>query len=162
VNDGCNVSAAVAGATAVFAGRTTRTMPVAVYNMLTFESFAWGPLAAAAGRFDIVLICNLANAPFALVPRLTGAKVALTARGEDALKAVAADVERRYGKGRCVTVTGDDAAVFIARLTGGALATFEATRFATTCRGGPAPDGTPIPTSAAATTSPAIRTWRRA
>ena len=25
---------------AVFAGRTTRTMPVAVYNMLTFESFA--------------------------------------------------------------------------------------------------------------------------
>jgi multiple sugar transport system permease protein len=33
---------------AVFAGRTTRTMPVAVYNMLTFESFSWGPLAAAA------------------------------------------------------------------------------------------------------------------
>jgi hypothetical protein len=25
----------------VFAGRTTRTMPVAVYNMLTFESFAF-------------------------------------------------------------------------------------------------------------------------
>jgi multiple sugar transport system permease protein len=23
-------------------------MPVAVYNMLTFEQFAWGPLAAAA------------------------------------------------------------------------------------------------------------------
>jgi 3-oxoacyl-[acyl-carrier protein] reductase len=36
-----------------------------------------------------------------------GAKVALTARGEDALKAVAADVESRYGKGRCVTVAGD-------------------------------------------------------
>jgi len=33
---------------AVFAGRTTRTMPVAVYNMLTFEQLAWGPLAAAA------------------------------------------------------------------------------------------------------------------
>jgi multiple sugar transport system permease protein len=33
---------------AVLAGRTTRTMPVAVYNMLTFEQFAWGPLAAAA------------------------------------------------------------------------------------------------------------------
>lgn len=33
---------------AVFAGRTTRTMPVAVYNMLTFEQYAWGPLAAAA------------------------------------------------------------------------------------------------------------------
>ena len=36
-----------------------------------------------------------------------GAKVALTARGEDALKAVAADVEARHGKGRCVTVVGD-------------------------------------------------------
>lgn len=33
---------------AVFAGRTTRTMPVAVYNMLTFEQVSWGPLAAAA------------------------------------------------------------------------------------------------------------------
>jgi multiple sugar transport system permease protein len=33
---------------AVFAGRSTRTMPVAVYNMLTFEQVAWGPLAAAA------------------------------------------------------------------------------------------------------------------
>jgi multiple sugar transport system permease protein len=33
---------------AVFAGRTTRTMPVAVYNMLTFEQYQWGPLAAAA------------------------------------------------------------------------------------------------------------------
>ena len=36
-----------------------------------------------------------------------GAKVALTARGEDALKAVARDIEARYGKGRCVTVAGD-------------------------------------------------------
>jgi NAD(P)-dependent dehydrogenase (short-subunit alcohol dehydrogenase family) len=36
-----------------------------------------------------------------------GAKVALTARGEAALKAVAADIESRYGKGRCVTVAGD-------------------------------------------------------
>jgi multiple sugar transport system permease protein len=32
----------------VLGGRTTRTMPAAVYNMLTFEQFAWGPLAAAA------------------------------------------------------------------------------------------------------------------
>ena len=30
------------------AGRETRTLPVAVYNMLTFEQIAWGPLAAAA------------------------------------------------------------------------------------------------------------------
>jgi multiple sugar transport system permease protein len=33
---------------AVLGSRTTRTMPAAVYNMLTFEQFAWGPLAAAA------------------------------------------------------------------------------------------------------------------
>ncbi len=32
-------------------------------------------------RFDIVLICNNANAPFALVPRLGGAKVALNVDG---------------------------------------------------------------------------------
>jgi multiple sugar transport system permease protein len=32
---------------AVLAGRTTRTLPVAVYNVLTFEQVAWGPLAAA-------------------------------------------------------------------------------------------------------------------
>ena len=29
-------------------GRETRTLPVAVYNVLTFEQLAWGPLAAAA------------------------------------------------------------------------------------------------------------------
>jgi len=32
----------------VLAGRSTRTLPVAVYNMLTFEQVSWGPLAAAA------------------------------------------------------------------------------------------------------------------
>jgi len=32
----------------VLAGRETRTLPVAVYNMLTFEQISWGPLAAAA------------------------------------------------------------------------------------------------------------------
>ena len=32
----------------VLAGRATRTLPVAVYNVLTFEQLAWGPLAAAA------------------------------------------------------------------------------------------------------------------
>ena len=29
-------------------GRATRTLPAAVYNVLTFEQLAWGPLAAAA------------------------------------------------------------------------------------------------------------------
>jgi multiple sugar transport system permease protein len=33
---------------AVLAGRETRTLPVAVYNVLTFEQIAWGPLATAA------------------------------------------------------------------------------------------------------------------
>jgi multiple sugar transport system permease protein len=33
---------------AVLAGREARTLPVAVYNVLTFEQLAWGPLAAAA------------------------------------------------------------------------------------------------------------------
>lgn len=32
----------------VLAGRSTRTLPVAVYNVLTFEQINWGPLAAAA------------------------------------------------------------------------------------------------------------------
>jgi multiple sugar transport system permease protein len=32
----------------VLAGRTTRTLPVAVYNALTFEQINWGRLAAAA------------------------------------------------------------------------------------------------------------------
>jgi 3-oxoacyl-[acyl-carrier protein] reductase len=36
-----------------------------------------------------------------------GAKVVLTGRGEAALKKVAADIENRHGKGRCVTVAGD-------------------------------------------------------
>ncbi len=33
---------------AVLAGRRTRTLPVAIYNVLTFEQISWGPLAAAA------------------------------------------------------------------------------------------------------------------
>jgi multiple sugar transport system permease protein len=33
---------------AVLAGRETRTLPAAVYNMLTFEQVSFGPLAAAA------------------------------------------------------------------------------------------------------------------
>ncbi len=33
---------------AVLAGRDTRTLPVAIFNVLTFEQIAWGALAAAA------------------------------------------------------------------------------------------------------------------
>jgi multiple sugar transport system permease protein len=32
----------------VLAGRETRTLPVAVYNMLSYDQIAWGPLSAAA------------------------------------------------------------------------------------------------------------------
>ncbi len=32
----------------VLAGRETRTLPVTVYNMISFEQLSWGPLAAAA------------------------------------------------------------------------------------------------------------------
>ena len=32
----------------VLAGRETRTLPVAVYNMISFDQLSWGPLAAAA------------------------------------------------------------------------------------------------------------------
>ena len=32
----------------VLAGRETRTLPVAVYNVISFEQISWGPLAAAA------------------------------------------------------------------------------------------------------------------
>ena len=33
---------------AVLGSRTTRTLPAAIYNVLTFEQLSWGPLAAAA------------------------------------------------------------------------------------------------------------------
>ena len=32
----------------VLGGKSTRTLPAAVYNVLTFEQLSWGPLAAAA------------------------------------------------------------------------------------------------------------------
>ncbi|MDB5370870.1 MAG: sugar transporter permease, partial [Roseomonas sp.] len=45
----------------VLAGRETRTLPVAVNNMLTFEQISWGPLAAAALMVTLpVLLLTLA------------------------------------------------------------------------------------------------------
>ena len=32
----------------ILAGRTTRTLPIAVYNMISYEEINWGTLAAAA------------------------------------------------------------------------------------------------------------------
>ena len=47
----------------------------------TVAHTALSVLDALIRGFDIVLICNNANAPFALVPSLTGAKVALNVDG---------------------------------------------------------------------------------
>ena len=45
----------------VLAGRETRTLPVAVNNMLTFEQISWGPLSAAALLVTLpVLLLTLA------------------------------------------------------------------------------------------------------
>ena len=43
----------------VLAGRSTRTLPVAVYNVLTFDQISWGPLAAAALSSPPVLLLTL-------------------------------------------------------------------------------------------------------
>jgi multiple sugar transport system permease protein len=44
----------------ILAGQNTRTLPVAVYSLMTFEQFNWGPLAAAATMITLpVLIMAL-------------------------------------------------------------------------------------------------------
>jgi multiple sugar transport system permease protein len=40
----------------VLAGRNTRTLPIAVFNMLGFEEITWGPLAAAATVITLPVI----------------------------------------------------------------------------------------------------------
>ena len=47
----------------VLAGRETRTLPVAVYNMISFDQLSWGPLAAAAliVTFPVLLLTILAQ-----------------------------------------------------------------------------------------------------
>jgi multiple sugar transport system permease protein len=47
----------------VLAGRDTRTLPVAVYNMISFDQLSWGPLAAAAliVTFPVLLLTILAQ-----------------------------------------------------------------------------------------------------
>jgi multiple sugar transport system permease protein len=47
----------------VLGGKNTRTLPSAVYNMLTFEQLAWGPLAAAAllVTLPVLLVTALAQ-----------------------------------------------------------------------------------------------------
>ena len=44
----------------IIAGPNTRTLPVAVFNMMTYEEINWGPLAAAATMVTLpVLIMTL-------------------------------------------------------------------------------------------------------
>jgi multiple sugar transport system permease protein len=47
----------------VLAGRDTRTLPVAVYNMISFDQLSWGPLAAAAliVTFPVLLLTVFAQ-----------------------------------------------------------------------------------------------------
>jgi multiple sugar transport system permease protein len=40
----------------ILAGPNTRTLPVAVFNLMSFEQFNWGPLAAAATMITLPVI----------------------------------------------------------------------------------------------------------
>ena len=63
-------------------GMRLRVLPTIRHKYLdTVAHTAISVLDTLPRRFDIVLICNNANSPFALVPRLTGAKVALNVDG---------------------------------------------------------------------------------
>ena len=71
----------------VLAGRETRTLPVAVYNMISFDQLSWGPLAAAA------LIVTL---PVLLLTVF-------------AQRQIVAGLDRGRGQGRIAGGTGSDA-----------------------------------------------------
>lgn len=65
-----------------YRGMRLRVLPTIRHKYLdTVAHTAASVLDTLPRRFDIVLICNNANAPFALVPRLTGAKVVLNVDG---------------------------------------------------------------------------------
>ena len=53
----------------VLAGRTTRTLPVAVYNSLTFEQVSWGPLSAAALVVVVPVLVHQEVGPFEALRR---------------------------------------------------------------------------------------------
>jgi multiple sugar transport system permease protein len=40
----------------ILAGPNTRTLPVAVFNLMSFEQFNWGPLAAAATMITLPVV----------------------------------------------------------------------------------------------------------
>lgn len=65
-----------------YKGMSLRVLPTVRHKYLdTVAHTALSSIDSLPRRFDIVLVCNSANAPFALVPRLTGAKVVLNVDG---------------------------------------------------------------------------------
>ena len=65
-----------------YRGMRLRVLPTIRHKYLdTVAHTALSVLDGLVRRFDVVLLCNNANAPFALVPRLAGAKVALNVDG---------------------------------------------------------------------------------
>jgi glycosyltransferase involved in cell wall biosynthesis len=63
-------------------GMRLRVLPTIRHKYLdTVAHTGLSVLDALVRRFDVVLICNNANAPFALVPRLAGARVVLNVDG---------------------------------------------------------------------------------
>jgi len=59
----------------VLAGRETRTLPVAVYNMLSFEQISWGPLSAAALLVTLPVLLVTVLAQRQIVAGLTAGAV---------------------------------------------------------------------------------------
>ena len=59
----------------VLAGRETRTLPVAVYNMISFDQLSWGPLAAAALIVTFPVLLLTVTAQRQIVAGLTAGAV---------------------------------------------------------------------------------------
>ena len=59
----------------VLAGRETRTLPVAVYNMISFDQLSWGPLAAAALIVTLPVLLLTITAQRQIVAGLTAGAV---------------------------------------------------------------------------------------
>jgi multiple sugar transport system permease protein len=59
----------------VLAGRETRTLPVAVYNMISFDQLSWGPLAAAALLVTLPVLVLTVFAQRQIVAGLTAGAV---------------------------------------------------------------------------------------
>lgn len=80
-------------------GMTLRVLPTIRHKYLdTVVHTALSVIDTLWRRFDVVLICNSANAPFALVPRLVGADVALNVDGLEWNRAKWGPAGRAYYK----------------------------------------------------------------